>query len=331
MNITASQVNELRQMTGAGMMDCKKALVETDGDIEKAIDILRKKGMAKAAKRADREASEGCVISKTTADHKYGAVVMVNCETDFVAQNADFVKFTKDLLELAVENRFKTIDELKNAQFQGMTVADAIINQGSKTGEKTELGGFQVLEGEYISNYNHQGNRLATIIAMNKSFDGVEEVAHEVAMQVAAMNPLAVSEQTVPQEVKDRELAIAIEKTKQDEINRAIEQALRKAGLNPAHADSDDHIESNMSKGWLTPEQAQIARDIRANVPAEAAKTINEKKVEMIANGRLGKFFKENCLLNQVSLIADPKTVAEYIHAADKEATVVDFKRVNLG
>jgi len=331
MNITASQVNELRQMTGAGMMDCKKALVETEGNIEKAIDVLRKKGIAKAAKRADREAGEGAVISKTTADHKYGAVIMLNCETDFVAQNADFVKFTQDLLDLAVEKRLKNMDELKAAKLGDMTVADAVINQGSKTGEKTELGAFEVLESEYVSNYNHQGNRLATIVAMSKVFANVEEVGHEVAMQVAAMNPLAVSEETVPQDVKDRELAVAVEKTKQDEVNKAVENALRKAGLNPALVDSDDHIESNMAKGWLTQEEADKAREIRATVPAEAAKNINEKKVEMIANGRLGKFFKENCLLKQVSLIADPKSVAEYIAASDKEATVLDFKRVKLG
>ena len=197
MNITASQVNELRQMTGAGMMDCKKALVETDGDIQAAIDILRKKGMAKAAKRADRTASEGCVLSKATEDHKYAAIIMVNCETDFVANNADFVKFTKDVLDMAVANRVKDIEALKAMQLNGQTVEALVANQSAVTGEKTELGAFKVLEGAYVANYNHPGNRLATIVEMNKSFNGVEEVSHEVCMHVAAMNPLSVSASSI--------------------------------------------------------------------------------------------------------------------------------------
>ena len=329
MNITASQVNELRQMTGAGMMDCKKALVETDGDIQAAIDILRKKGMAKAAKRADRNASEGCVLSKSTEDHKYAAVIMVNCETDFVANNADFVKFTKDVLDKAVANRIKTIDELKTMDVNGQTVEALVANQSAVTGEKTELGAFKVLEGEYVTNYNHPGNRLATIVEMNKSFNGIEEVSHEVAMHIAAMNPMAVSEDSISQEVKDRELAVAIDKTKDELIGKEIEKALRKAGINPNHADSDDHISSNVTKGYITEEQAAQAREIRANVPGTV--NLNEGMVQNIAKGRLGKFFKENCLLNQVSLVADPKTVGQYIQDADKEATVKAFFRIKLG
>ena len=279
MNITASQVNELRQMTGAGMMDCKKALVETEGDIQAAIDILRKKGMAKAAKRADRTAAEGCVLSKATEDHKYAALLMVNCETDFVANNEDFVKFTKDVLEAAVAN--------------------------------------------------HPGNRLATIVEMNKNFAGVDEVSHEVCMHVAAMNPLSVSEASIPQEVKDREFQVAVDKTKEEQIQKAVEAALRKAGINPNHVDSDDHINSNITKGYITEEQGAQAREIKANVPGTVQ--LNEGMIQNIAKGRLNKFFKESCLLNQVSLVADPKTVAEYIQAADKEATVVNFVRIKLG
>ena len=329
MNITASQVNELRQMTGAGMMDCKKALVETDGDIQAAIDILRKKGMAKAAKRADRNASEGCVLSKSTDDHTYAAIVMVNCETDFVANNVDFVKFTKDVLDMAVANRVKDIEALKAMEINGQTVEALVANQSAVTGEKTELGAFKVLEGAYVTNYNHPGNRLATIVEMNKSFDGIEEVSHEVAMHVAAMNPMAVSEASISQEVKDRELAVAIDKTKGELIGKEIEKALRKIGINPNHVDSDDHIDSNITKGYITAEQGAQAREIRANVPGTVK--LNDGMIHIIAKGRLGKFFKENCLLNQVSLVADPKTVAEYIQAADKEATVVAFYRVKLG
>ena len=329
MNITASQVNELRQMTGAGMMDCKKALVETDGDIQAAIDILRKKGMAKAAKRADRNASEGCVLSKATEDHKYAAIIMVNCETDFVANNADFVKFTKDVLDKAVANRVKDIETLKAMTIDGQTVEALVANQSAVTGEKTELGGFKVLEGVYVTNYNHPGNRLATIVEMNKSFDGVEEVSHEVAMHVAAMNPLAVSEESIPQEVKDREFAVAIEKTKEELIGKEIEKALRKVGINPNHVDSDDHIDSNITKGYITAEQGAQAREIKATVPGTVK--LNDGMIQNIAKGRLGKFFKENCLLNQVSLVADPKTVGQYIQDADKEATVKAFFRIKLG
>ena len=329
MNITASQVNELRQMTGAGMMDCKKALVETDGDIQAAIDILRKKGMAKAAKRADRNASEGCVLSKSTDDHKYAAVIMVNCETDFVANNADFVKFTKDVLDMAVAKRVKNIDELKAMELNGQTVEALVANQSAVTGEKTELGAFKVLEGAYVSNYNHPGNRLATIVEMNKNFNGIEEVSHEVAMHVAAMNPMAVSEDSIAQEVKDRELSVAVDKTKQELIDKEIEKALRKAGINPAHVDSEDHMASNMGKGWITEEQVNMAREIKANVPGTVK--LNEGMIQNIAKGRLSKFFKENCLLNQVSLVADPKTVGQYIQDADKEATVNAFYRVKLG
>ncbi len=331
MNITASQVNELRQMTGAGMMDCKKALVETEGNVEQAIDLLRKKGMAKAAKRADRQASEGAVLSKAAADNKYAAILMLNCETDFVAQNADFVKFTQTLLDFAVEHRIKTIEELKAAKLNDMTVEEAVVNQSSVTGEKTELGAFNVLEGEYVTFYNHPGNRLSTIIAMNKNFDKVEEVSHEVALQVAAMSPLAVDESSISQEVKDREYAVAVEKTKQDQIQKAVEVALKKAGINPSHVDSEDHIESNMAKGWITQEDADKARQIKESAAAEKAANISEQMLQNIANGRMAKFFKENCLLDQISLIADPQTVRQYIQAADKDATVTAFVRIKLG
>jgi len=329
MNITASQVNELRQMTGAGMMDCKKALVETDGDIQAAIDILRKKGMAKAAKRADRNASEGCVLSKSTEDHKYAAIVMVNCETDFVANNVDFVKFTKDVLDMAVANRVKDIDALKAMVINGQTVEALVANQSAVTGEKTELGAFKVLEGAYVANYNHPGNRLATIVEMNKDFNGIDEVSHEVCMHVAAMNPMAVSEDSIPQEVKDRELSVAIDKTKDELIGKEVEKALRKVGINPNHVDSDDHIDSNITKGYITAEQGAQAREIKATVPGTVK--LNDAMIQNIAKGRLGKFFKENCLLNQVSLVADPKTVGQYIQDADKEATVKAFYRVKLG
>ena len=331
MNITAAQVNELRQITGAGMMDCKKALVECNGDQQAAIDYLRKKGQKIAMKRADREATEGCVISKATEDHKFAAVIMLNCETDFVGANADFVGTTKQLLDFAVENRIKDMEALNVATINGMTLEAIITDLTAKTGEKVQVGKYFAIEGEFVTNYNHQGNRLATIVGFNKSFNGIEEIAHEVALQIAAMDPVAIDENDVPQATKDNEYNVAIEKTKQEQIQKAVEVALKKAGINPAHVDSDDHINSNMAKGWITEEDAAKAREIKEQVAAEKAGSLNMTMIENIAKGRLAKFFKENCLLDQVSLIADPKTVREYIQAGDKEATVTAFNRVKLG
>lgn len=331
MNITAAQVNELRQITGAGMMDCKKALVECNGDQQAAIDYLRKKGQKIAMKRADREATEGCVISKATEDHKFAAVIMLNCETDFVGANADFVGTAKQLLDFAVENRIKDMEALNAATINGMTLEAIITDLTAKTGEKVQVGKYFAIEGEFVTNYNHQGNRLATIVGFNKSFEGVNEVAHEVALQIAAMDPVAIDENDVPQATKDNEYNVAIEKTKQEQIQKAVEVALKKAGINPAHVDSDDHINSNMAKGWITEEDAAKAREIKEQVAAEKADSLNMTMIENIAKGRLAKFFKENCLLDQVSLIADPKTVREYIQSADKEATVTAFNRVKLG
>ena len=331
MNITAAQVNELRQMTGAGMMDCKKALVECNGDQQAAIDYLRKKGQKIAMKRADREATEGCVISKATEDHKFAAVIMLNCETDFVGANADFVGTTKQLLDFAIENRIKDIDALNAATINGMSLEAIVTDLTAKTGEKVQVGKYFAIEAEFVTNYNHQGNRLATIVGFNKAFNGIEEIAHEVALQIAAMDPVAIDENDVPQATKDNEYNVAIEKTKQEQIQKAIEVALKKAGINPAHVDSDDHINSNMAKGWITEEDAAKAREIKEQVAAEKAGNLNMTMLENIAKGRLAKFFKENCLLDQVSLIADPKTVREYIQSGDKEATVTAFNRVKLG
>ena len=331
MNITAAQVNELRQMTGAGMMDCKKALVECNGDKQAAIDYLRKKGQKIALKRADRDATEGCVISKATEDHKFAAVIMLNCETDFVGANADFVGTTKMLLDFAVENRVKDMEALNAATINGTTLEAIVTDLTAKTGEKVQVGKYFAIEAEYVTNYNHQGNRLATIVGFNKSFEGVEEIAHEVALQIAAMDPVAIDENDVPQATKDNEYNVAIEKTKQEQIQKAIDVALKKAGINPAHVDTDDHINSNMAKGWITEEDAAKAREIKEQVAAEKAGNLNTAMLENIAKGRLAKFFKENCLLDQVSLIADPKTVREYIQAGDKEATVTAFNRVKLG
>ncbi|OYT16726.1 MAG: translation elongation factor Ts [Bacteroidetes bacterium 4572_77] len=207
--ITAAEVNKLRKQTGAGMMDCKNALVENDGDFEKAIDYLRKKGQKVAAKRSDRDAAEGCVLSGVNSDNSYGAVVMLNCETDFVAKNDDFVAFTKSLLTAAIENKVQSKDALYAIIIDGRSIQDLVTDQIGKIGEKLEIGGFGFIEGDFVQTYIHPGNRLATAVGMTKKLDNIEEISKDIAMQVAAMNPAGLNKESIPQDVIDRELAIA--------------------------------------------------------------------------------------------------------------------------
>jgi elongation factor Ts len=327
MAITLAEINTLRQKTQAGLMDCKKALTEANGDMEAAMEILRKKGQLVAAKRSDREAAEGCVLAKV--DGKFAAMIALKCETDFVAKNADFVALAQKILDLAVANKCKTLDEVKALSLDGTPVPDAIVERSGVTGEKMELDGYNVVEGEYVCAYNHMGqNFLCTLVAMNKPCD--ESVAKNIAMQVAAMSPIALDEASVPQSVKDAELAADVEKAKQNQVNKAVEAALKKAGINPAHVDSEDHIESNTTKGWITPEQAAQAREIKAKVAEEKAANLPEQMIQNIANGMLSKFFKESCLLDQAYIDDSKVSVAQYLQSVDKDLTVSDFKRFTL-
>ena len=326
-NITAKQVNELRQLTGVGMMDCKKALVECDGDFEKAIDYLRQKGQKMAAKRADRDANEGCVLAKSNGN--YGAVIMVSCETDFVATNAGFVEFTTCILDNAMSKGLKTKDEVLAMQIDGRPVSDHITDQIAKIGEKIELAHYETVEAAKVYAYVHPGNRMAAVAGMNK--DGFDEVGHGIAMQVVAMRPLAVDPDSIPQATKDNELKVAIEKTKEELIGKAVEAALKKAGINPAHVDSDDHINSNMGKGWITAEQAELARKIKVEEAEKKAASLDDKMIQNIANGRLNKFFQENTLLFQESIMESKMSVKDYIAHADKDLKCTGFKRLELG
>ena len=217
---------------------------------------------------------------------------------------------------------------MKNEVVSGRTVAELVTERSGVTGEKMELSDYVFLRGAQVDAYNHLGNKLSSLVSVAEA-DANKEAVHGISMQVAAMSPIAVSAELVAQEVKDHELQVAIEKTKQDEVNKAVEQALRKAGINPAHADTDDHVESNLAKGWLTEEQAEVARKIRREVPAEAEANINMKKVEMIAQGRLQKFLKESTLNEQVYVMSEDK---ELVKDVLKKAgiTVCDFKRVTL-
>ena len=271
MAVTMADITKLRKMTGAGMMDCKNALTEAEGDFDKAIKIIREKGQAVAAKRSDREASEGCVLVK--AVDGFGAMIALKCETDFVAQNADFIKLAQEILDAAVAHKCKTLDEVKALTLGDVTVAQAVVDRSGITGEKMELDGYQTVEGPAISTYNHQNkNFLCTMVVLNKEAD--PKVGHEVAMQIAAMAPIAVDEAGVPADILAREKEIAADKARQE------------------------------------------------GKP--------ENMIERIAMGRIGKFYKEVCLLKQEYIQDAKMTVADYLKSQDKDLTVLDFKRYTL-
>ena len=321
-------IKKLRTMTGAGLADVKKALVEAEGDFDKAKDLLRERGLAIAAKRSDRETSNGCVLVKVVDG--FGAIIALKCETDFVANGADFVALTQAILDAAVEARCKTVEEVAELTLaDGQKVADAVTQRSGITGEKMELDGYNFIEGDNIYSYNHQGkNILCTLVQLNKEY---EEQGHNITLQVASMNPVALDEASVPQSVKDNELQVAIQKTKEEQVEKAVEAALKKAGINPNLVDSEDHINSNIAKGWLSEEEAEKAREIRTRVAAEKAANLPEQMIQNIAKGRLAKFFKENCLVNQEYIRAENKeNVAAYLQAADKELKVVAFRRFTL-
>lgn len=211
--ISAQDINKLRQMTGAGMMDCRKALTETNGDFEAAIDWLRKQGQKVAAKRSDREAKEGVVIAKTTPDNKTGIVVCVSCETDFVSKNADFVAFAQSIADAAVNNNVKTIDELNNTDVNGSKVSDLVNDKLASIGEKIGITRFERIDAPFVASYIHGANRIGVLVGFNKA---AGEAGRDVAMQIAAMNPVAVDADSVPADVVAREKDIVLEQIKQD-------------------------------------------------------------------------------------------------------------------
>ena len=271
MAASLEDIKKLRALTGAGLGDCKKALAEADGNIESAIEIIRKKGQAVAAKRSDREASEGCVLTK--AENGFGAILALKCETDFVAKNADFVKLAQDIIDLAVANKCATLDEVKALSLNGVTVAEAVTDRSGITGEKMELDGYMTITSDHISTYDHQGKHvLCTMVALNKDVDA--QYGHAVAMQVAAMNPVSLSENDVPEEIKKQEYEIAADKARQE------------------------------------------------GKP--------ENMIDRIAQGRMHKFYKEACLLEQEFIQDSKLTVTTYLQQADKECSVTAFKRFTL-
>ena len=322
-----AEITKLRNLTSAGLMDCKKALAETNGDIDAAVELLRQKGKAVAAKREDRQASEGCVLAKNEGD--FAAIVALCCETDFVAKNAGFVELTQRLLDAAIAARVQTLDELKEMTIDGQKVSDLITDESGKTGEKVELGAYECLTAPSTTSYNHLGNKLSTICGFNQP--GVDyHVGRDVAMQVASMNPVAVDRDSVAKEVVESEFNIAVEKTKEEQVRKAVENALKKAGLNPNHFDSEEHIESNIAKCWITEADAARGREIMAATAAEKAAHLPEQMIQNIANGRVNKFYKESVLMEQEFIKDGNLTIGAYLEQASKGLVAVAFKRVNL-
>ncbi|MDR2927811.1 MAG: translation elongation factor Ts [Cytophagaceae bacterium] len=250
MAISAADVSKLRKMTGAGMMDCKKALEEANGDFDAAIDIIRKKGQAIANKRADREATEGAVLSMVAEGNKKGAIVVLNCETDFVAKNENFVALTQSILNLGL-NGAKSLDELKELQMNGIPVKDVVVEQIGVTGEKLELPYFDVVEAEYVVSYIHPGNKLATLVGFNRA-DVDYQVARDVAMQVAAMSPVSVDSDSVPQEVIEKELEIGKEQARLEGKPEAMLDKIAQGRLSKFFKDSTLLEQTFVKDGKIT-------------------------------------------------------------------------------
>jgi translation elongation factor Ts len=277
MGVTIADIQKLRKLTGAGLADCKKALTEAEGNIDRAIELVRERGLAIAAKRSDRETSNGCVLVKV-ADN-FGAIVALKCETDFVANGKDYIQLTQDILDAAVAAKAKSLEEVKELTLaDGKKVETAVMERSGITGEKMELDGYNYLEGENIYTYNHQNiNVLCTMVQTTKP---AEAQGHAITMQVAAMNPVALNEESVDEKIKAEELKVAIEKTREEQ--------------------------------------------------AAKGKTLPDAMLQNIAQGRLKKFFKENCLLEQEFIQDSKLSVADYLKQADADLTVTAFRRFTL-
>ena len=329
MAISIDDIKKLRAMTGAGLADVKKALTEAEGDFDKAKELLRERGLAIAAKRSDRETSNGCVLTK--AVNGFAATIALKCETDFVANGADFIALTQAILDAAIAAKAKDIEAVKELTLaDGQKVQEAVTQRSGITGEKMELDGYLVLEGENIEVYDHMGKHtLCTMVQLNKN---AAEVGHKLAMQVAAMKPVALNAESVDQKILDEEYKTAVEKTKLEQVEKFVENKLKKAGINPNLVDSEDHIESNMAKGWLTKEQADEARKLIETAKAEGEAQLKMPMIENIAKGRVNKFLKENCLVDQEFQFGDgdKATVSQWLAQQDKELAIVAFKRFTL-
>lgn len=318
-NITASDVNKLRQATGAGMMDCKVALIEAEGDFEKAIEVLRKKGQKVAAKRADRESSEGAVIAKVSADNKKGAIVSLNCETDFVAKNESFVALAKDLAELALSVNSK--EELLAADYKGITVADKLTEQTGVIGEKIEVGAFEKLEASFVGGYIHHGNKIASLVGLSSEIADATDVSKNLAMQIAAMGAEVLSNKDFSAEylAKETEARVAIIAKENEELAR-LGKPLK-------------NVPKYVSYAQLTEEVLkQAEEDAKAELKAEGKP---EQIWDKILPGKIQRFISDNttldqekALLDQIYISDETKKVSEYVKS--KGVEIVGFKRVAL-
>lgn len=273
MAVTMADISKLRTMTGAGMMDCKNALNEAEGNFDKAIEIIRKKGQAIAAKRSDREASEGCVLAASNGE--FAAVVAIKCETDFVAQNADFIALTQSILDAAMANKIADKDALLALEIDGRSIADLITDRSGITGEKMELGFYEVVNGAATVAYIHPGNKLATVVAFNEALDA--QVAREVAMQVAAMNPIAVKRDEVPANIIATELEVGREKARQEGKPEAMLDKIAEGRLNKFYKEST-LLEQDFIKDAKVSVQGYL-KQVSASLTATAFKrvTLNEE------------------------------------------------------
>jgi len=259
-NITAAEVNRLRQTTGAGMMDCKKALVEAEGDFEKAIEILRKKGQKVAANRADRESTEGAAIAKVNSDNTTGVVISLNCETDFVAKNDSFVTLANELAELALG--FDNKEDFLKADFKGLPVSEKLIEQTGVIGEKIEIGGFERLSAPFVGAYIHAGNKIATLAGLSAAVEGADVAAKDVAMQAAAMNPVALNAEAVDQSVIDKEIEIAKDQLRQEGKPEAMLDNIAKGKLNRFFKDN-----TLVNQDFIKDSKQSVAQYVKSVAP----------------------------------------------------------------
>ena len=267
--ITAADINKLRQTTGAGMMDCRKALTESNGDFEAAIDWLRKQGQKVAAKRSDREAKEGVILAKTTADHKAGIVLCISCETDFVSKNADFVAFAQSIADAAIAHNVKSAEELSNVEINGAKVADMINDKLAAIGEKIEVSKFERVEAPYVASYIHGANRMGVLVGMTVES---AEAGKDVAMQIAAMNPLAVDESSIPADVIAREKDIAIEMVKAEGKPAEMAEKIAMGKLNKFFKDNTLMAQAFVKDGNQS--VAQYLTSIDANMKVTEFKRV---------------------------------------------------------
>ena len=328
MAVTINDIKKLRDMTGAGLSDCKKALIESDNDITKAMELIRKRGQAIAAKREDRQAAQGIALGKT--DGKFAAIIALKCETDFVAKNEKFVNLAKAILDLAMAQKPANLDALNALDMDGKPVSEQITALSGITGEKMELGAYECLDAPSTVVYNHFNGMLSAAVAFNQE-NVAEDVAKAIAMQVASMNPMKATRDQISQEVIDEELRMAIDKTKAEEVRKAIENALKKAGFNPYYCATEEHRDEAIRKGYMTEEQVAEALKLMDETAKQKEANMPEQMIQNIAQGRLNKFYQENVLMEQVYEAGENKeTVAQFLAAADKDLKAIDLKRVNL-